>query len=147
MTRDTCWTSIPRLSRSVEINTRLDPVRKLRRISSRSFWDRPACWRKGRNVVLHNTLYIYFIIQWQLKLQWKINIERQGHWTYHCRHGEVSSVHLPLEPLHFPARVAKDDGLLHVYRIVNITQGIQFPVLPWIKQTTELLMYWYIPKS
>ena len=59
-----------------------------------------------------------------------MNVERQGHWYYHGRHGEISSVHLPFEPLHFPARVAKDDGLLHVYRIVNITQGIQFPVLP-----------------
>ena len=71
MTRDTCWTSIPRLSRSVEINTRLEPVRKLRRISSRSFWDRPACWGKGRNMALHNTLYIYFIIHLTIETSMK----------------------------------------------------------------------------
>lgn len=141
MTSDTCWTSIPRLRRSVEMRTRLEPVRKLRKISSRSFWDNPACWRNKIKTIFQSI----FCQNFSLEFKWKKKIRKKGDfsrqkssilkcykcspWSYHGRHCKISSVHLPLQPFHFAAHIAEDDSLLHSDGVINIAQRVQLPVL------------------
>ena len=43
MTRDTCWTSMPRANKSVVMRTRLDPERNSRMITSRWLWSMSPC--------------------------------------------------------------------------------------------------------
>ena len=49
--------------------------------------------------------------------------------TYHDGTREVPLVHLGGEPVDFPPRVAEDDGLGDGERLVQITQGVQLPLL------------------
>lgn len=145
MTSDTCWTSIPRLRRSVEIRTRLEPVRKLRKISSRSFWDNPACWRNTIKTIFQSIFCQNFSLEfkcWSRCGKKKIRKKDIFHakspvfesvisvsWSYHGRHCKISSVHLPLQPFYFAAHIAEDDGLLHSDGVINIAQRVQLPVL------------------
>ena len=58
MTRDTCWTSIPRANKSVVIRTREDPERNSRMMTSRSFWSMsPCCKKRGRNLEYYSPSY------------------------------------------------------------------------------------------
>ena len=54
---------------------------------------------------------------------------RSQYIIYHGRDGEVSGVHFLCEPVHLAACVYEDDGLCDGQRLIEITQGVQFPLL------------------
>lgn len=49
--------------------------------------------------------------------------------TYQSRDGEVSGVHLLGQPVHFSSSVEEDDGLGDGQSLVQVTQGVQLPLL------------------
>ena len=49
--------------------------------------------------------------------------------TNHSRYGEVTTTHLLGEPIHLPAGIAEYDSLSDGQGLVQITQGVQFPLL------------------
>ena len=48
--------------------------------------------------------------------------------THNGRHSEVSSVHLLSQPFDLPAGVAENDGLGDCQGLVQIAEGVQFPL-------------------
>ena len=55
MTKETCWTSIPRANKSVVIRTREEPDRNSRIMTSRSFWSMSPCWNREKSLKLWKT--------------------------------------------------------------------------------------------
>lgn len=49
--------------------------------------------------------------------------------TYHDGNSEVSFVHLLAQPIDFPPGVAEDDGLCDGQCLVQVTQGVELPLL------------------
>ena len=49
--------------------------------------------------------------------------------TYHRRNCEVLFHHFPLEPVHFPSCVQENHSLSNCKSLIQITQGLKFPVL------------------
>lgn len=96
MTSDTCWTSIPRLRRSVEMRTRLEPVRKLRKISSRSFWDNPACWRNKIKTIFQSIFCQNFSLEFKCwsRCGKKKNTEKRRFFTPKVQYFKVLYVFL-----------------------------------------------------
>lgn len=60
--------------------------------------------------------------------------EQRRRW-YQSRDGEVSRMHLLCQPVDFSPGVEEDDSLGDRQRLVQITQGVQLPLLETEKQT------------
>lgn len=62
-------------------------------------------------------------------------IQEQCRRWYQSRDSEVSRVHLLCQPVDFSPGVEEDDSLGDRQRLVQITQGVQLPLLETEKQT------------
>src|SRR5258707_1067889 len=124
MTRETCWTSIPRAQTSVVMSTRLQWCQNLSMLKSTK-----KSARCGTAEFCHDG--ISFLL---------------NHLTVHRRHGEVCCAHLFSQPIdlfrpisytkegsilkaYLAPGVAKDNGLCNGECVVQITQRVELPVL------------------
>ena len=118
MTRETCWTSIPRARRSVAIRTREDPDRNSFMMTSRSdccISPSERAKRKKEKVVSSRSR------------------RGRGNATKprltHGGDGELPGGELLSEPVDLSLGVAEDDGLGDGDGLVEIGEGIELPVL------------------
>lgn len=66
-----------------------------------------------------------------------ISKARQESVSHQSRDSEVSSMHLLSQPVNFSPSVKEDDSLGDGQRFIQITQGIQLPLLKTVKKKKE----------
>lgn len=103
------------------INTLLEPDLNSLMITSRSFWSMSPCCQGGESSVSGC----------QIGRQ-RTQERRRG--AYQSGDGEVPRVHLLRQPVNFSPGVEEDDSLRDGQRLIQITQGVQLPLLETGKQ-------------
>ena len=94
MTRETCWTSIPRANRSVVMRTRLEPERNSRIITSRSFWSMSPCYKVTSEFLGFDSLPLIQRVVTDLntcgELNWENCHGKDNHLTQIAHRGSIS---------------------------------------------------------
>ena len=63
---------------------------------------------------------------------------RRQHGSVNCNHGEPAGAHLVGEPIYLLPRAAEHNALKYLAHVVNVAQGIEFPLLA-LNKDEELL--------